>query len=165
MTVPAHLSAFWGEFAKSTGGGADEARFYEAFSFGDSEAMAAELAELVLQGTKRATAGAVWTFEAEGKRLPRPGDLSIVTSWSGSQLCVIETLSVEVVPFCDVTAEFAAIEGEGDGSLSYWQEAHRQYFSRECACAGREFTETMLIACECFRVIYRRAKSAAPTPP
>jgi uncharacterized protein YhfF len=164
VTVPAHLSAFWGEFAKSSGA-ADEARFYEAFSFGDSEAMAAELAELVLQGTKRATAGAMWTFEAEGKRLPRPGDLSIVTNWLGLPLCVIETLSVEVVPFHGVTAEFAAIEGEGDSSLSFWQEAHRQYFSRECASAGREFTETMLIACECFRVIYRRAKSAAPTPP
>jgi len=165
MTVPAHLSAFWGEFAKSTGGGADEARFYEAFSFGDSEVMAGELAELVLQGTKRATAGALWTFEAEGKRLPQRGDLSIVTNWSGVPLCVIETVSVEVVPFCDVTAEFAATEGEGDGSLSFWREAHHQYFGRECASAGREFNETTLIACECFRVIYQRAKSAAPPPP
>ena len=36
MPVPAHLSAFWDAFVKSTGG-IDEARFYEAFFFGDSE--------------------------------------------------------------------------------------------------------------------------------
>ena len=58
MPVPAHLSAFWGEFARRTGGAAED-RFFEAFFFGDSEEMANELAHLVLQGRKRATAAAV----------------------------------------------------------------------------------------------------------
>jgi len=160
MLVPAHLSAFWGEFAKATGG-ADEERFYEAFFFGDSEAMATELAELVLQGTKRATAGALWSYEAEGQRLPQPGDLSIVTDWSGQPLCVIQTQSVEVVPFHEVTAEFAATEGEGDGSLAFWQRAHREFFSRECAAAGKEFTESMQVVCERFSMVYRPPTSAA----
>lgn len=160
MPVPAHLLAFWGEFALATGG-ADEERFYEDFFFGDSEALANALAALVLRGTKRATAGALWSFEAEGKRLPQAGELSIVTDWSGHPLCVIETQSVEVMPFRDVTAEFAATEGEGDGSLSFWQQAHRAYFSRECAAAGREFSESMLVACERFAVVYRPPGSAA----
>lgn len=160
MPIPAHLSAFWAEFAKATGG-ADEERFYEAFLFGDSEDMANELAELVLQGTKRATAAALWAYEAEGQRLPQPGDLSIVTDWSGKPLCVIETQSLEVVPFRQVTAEFAATEGEGDGSLAFWQRAHREFFSRECAAAGREFTESMQVVCERFAVRYRPATSAA----
>ncbi len=160
MPVPAHLSAFWGAFAKATVG-ADEERFYEAFFFGDSEAMATELAELVLQGTKRATAGALWSYEDEGQRLPRPGDLSIVTDWSGSPLCVIQTQSVEVVPFREVTAEFAATEGEGDGSLAFWQRAHQEFFSRECAAASREFTESMLVVCERFAMVYRPSTSAA----
>ena len=86
---------------------------------------------------------------------PQPGDLSIVTDWSGRPLCVIETQSVEIMPFREVTAEFAAIEGEGDGSLTYWQEGHRRYFKRECARVGREFDEDMLVACECFKVVYR----------
>jgi len=128
MSVPPTLKSFWNDYASSTGG-ADEGRFYEAFCFGDSEELAGELAELVLCGTKRATAGSVWSVEAEGRRLPRPGDLSIVTDWSGQPLCVIETQSVDVVPFREVTAEFAAAEGEGDGSLSYWREAHRRYLS------------------------------------
>lgn len=154
MPVPAHLAAFWSAFAK-TAGGVDEARFYEAFFFGDSQALADDLAPLVLRGTKRATAASLWSFEAEGKRLPRPGDLSIVTSWSGEPLCVIETRAVDVMPFKQVGAEFAATEGEGDGSLAYWQEAHRAYFSRECARAGRSFSEDMPVACERFEVVYR----------
>ena len=153
MPIPPHLTPFWSNFAEVSNG-VDEARFYEAFAFGDSEELANELAALVLRGTKRATAGAVWACEAEGKRLPQPGDLSIVTDGAGRPLCVIETLSVDVVPFRDVTAAFAATEGEGDGSLSFWREAHRQYFTRECASAGKAFTEDMLVACECFTVVY-----------
>ncbi|MBI3231386.1 MAG: ASCH domain-containing protein, partial [Burkholderiales bacterium] len=117
MNVPAHVSEFWNTFAASVGG-VDDKLFYEDFSFGDNEQLANSLAELVLQGTKRATAGLFWRFEAEGKRLPVAGDLSIVTNWAGKPLCVIETESVEVVPFNQVSAEFAATEGEGDGSLS-----------------------------------------------
>lgn len=160
MPLPAHLSAFWAEFAQATDG-ADEERFYEACFFSDSEEMANELAELVLQGTKRATAGALWSYEAAGQRLPQTGDLSIVTNWSGHPLCVIQTQSVGVMPFRAVTADFAATEGEGDGSLSFWQQTHREFFSRECASAGREFTESMCVVCERFAVVYRPATSAA----
>jgi uncharacterized protein YhfF len=153
MLVPAHLSAFWSEFARASGG-ANEERFYEAFFFSDREDVANELADLVLRGVKRATASSRWSYDEAGKPMPRSGDLSIVTDWAGESLCVIETKSVQVVPFRQVTAEFAAIEGEGDGSLSYWQEAHREYFSRECARAGREFSEDTLVVCECFEVVY-----------
>lgn len=153
MSIPAQLRGFWSAFSDTVGGAVDS-RFYEAFAFGDSAGMADELADLVLRGVKRATAGSVWSFEAEGKRLPRPGDLSIVTSGSGEPLCVIETETVEVVPFDQVTAAFAATEGEGDGSLSYWQTAHRQYFCRECERAGRPFTEDMPVVCERFKVVY-----------
>lgn len=159
-SVPAPLASFWGEFARATGR-SDEECFYEAFSFGDSEAMANELAELVMRGSKVATASAVWSYEAEGKSLPQPGDLSIVTDGSGHPLCVIETRSVDVVPFLEVTAEFAAAEGEGDGSLSFWREAHKEFFARECAGTGRAFTESMLVVCERFAVVYRPAQRAA----
>jgi uncharacterized protein YhfF len=154
LSVPEHLSAFWHAYAESIGG-ADESLFYQAFAFGDSQELADELADLVLRGIKRATAGAVWSYEAEGKRLPQPGDLSIVTKWTGQPLCLIETQAVEVVPFGGVTAEFASTEGEGDGSLSFWREEHRRYFTRECARSGRQFSEDMLVACVQFKVVFR----------
>lgn len=154
MPVPEALRMFWDAFARSTGHG-DEARFYEAFAFGDDENLARELAELVLRGRKRATAGSVWVFEARNKPLPTPGDLSIVTTWAGRPLCVIETESVQIVAFNEVSAEFAAAEGEGDGSLAFWREAHTRYFTRECNRIGRVFVEDMPVACERFRLAYR----------
>ena len=51
------IAEFWRAFVASTVG-VDESRFYEAFYFADSEALADSLAELVLSGTKRATASA-----------------------------------------------------------------------------------------------------------
>lgn len=160
MGIPPELRAFWDEFIEATGV-ADEARFYEAFAFGDSEALADELAALVLAGVKRATAGSVWSYAEEGRRLPEPGDLSIVTDWAGRPLCVIETRSVEVLPFDQVGEVFAATEGEGDASLDYWRAAHRAYFTRECERAGRSFDESMLVACECFEVVYQPPSSVA----
>lgn len=153
MPIPVHLTEFWRSCVASVGDVAED-RFYEAFCFGDSEHLANELAALVLRGTKRATAGSAWAFEAQGKPMPQPGALSVVTNWTGEPLCVIETEVVEVVPFRAVSAQFAALEGEGDGSLAFWREAHRRYFTRECARLGRAFTEDMPVACEVFKVIY-----------
>lgn len=144
--------ALWSKF-KSDHPSVSDDRLYEAFCFGDSEAMADELGALVVAGVKRATAGSVWSLEAEGRSPPRAGDFSIVTTWAGHPLCIIETLSTEVIPFREVSAEFAATEGEGDGSLEYWRSGHAAYFSRECNRAGRAFSEDMLVVCERFRVV------------
>lgn len=143
----------WSAYTRSVGG-VDEARFYEAFQFGDSAALADELGQLVLSGTKRATTGSVWSFEASGKRLPRPGDLSVVLDGQGTPLCIIETTQVDVMPFDEVSAEFAAVEGEGDGSLAFWRQAHVGYFTRECERAGRTFGGGMPVTCERFRVVW-----------
>jgi uncharacterized protein YhfF len=154
MPIPANLQPFWGAFA-SASGEPDDSRFLEAFVFGDSESLANELAELVLHGFKRATAASLWVLQAEGKRPPKSGDLSIVTNWGGQPLCIIETEAVEIVPFGEVTAEFAAAEGEGDSSLSFWRTAHTEFFTRECGRLGRAFDQTMPVVCERFRVVYQ----------
>jgi uncharacterized protein YhfF len=159
MQIPVTIADFWKRF-EADAGSVDPTRFYEAFHFGDNEELANSLADLVLKGTKRATAGSLWSFEHEGKPLPQPGDLSVVTSWSDSPLCVIETIQVNVMPFNEVTAEFAAVEGEGDGSLEFWRQEHSNSFSRECARIGRIFNEVMPVACERFRVVFTGSQSA-----
>jgi uncharacterized protein YhfF len=153
MILPPSIHAFWNGFASAVGEDRSD-RFYEAFYFGDSQPVADELAALVLAGKKRATTGLLWTNEAEGKPLPKAGDLSVVTLFSGLPVCIIETLSVQILPFRDVDAEFAATEGEGDGSLEYWQQAHTEFFGRQCQRLGREFSPSALVACEKFVVVY-----------
>lgn len=154
VPVPSNIAAFWDAFCAAEGKDVS-ARFFEAFHFDDNESSANELAELVLTGVKRATASLLWSFESAGRSPPSPGALSVVTCWSGTPVCVIETTSVEVVPFDEVSADFAATEGEGDGSLAYWQRVHRDYFGRECERLGREPSLNMPVVCERFRVVYR----------
>jgi uncharacterized protein YhfF len=153
MSFPAPLAEFWAQ-AVACAPGLRAEDFYEAFCFGDSAALADELAALVLQGRKRATASLVWSFEAEGKPLPRPGHVSIVKNWAGQPLCLIETTRVDVLPFERVGAEFAREEGEDDGSLASWRRNHQAFFGRECARLGREPRPDMPVACERFRLVY-----------
>jgi len=153
MVIPENVQSIWREYLDIVHD-VEESRFYEAFSFGDSPAMADELGQLVLAGVKRATAGSVWSYEDAGKPIPKKGDLSVVTDSSGKPLCVIETIQVDMVPFDRVTSEFASVEGEGDGSLTYWRDAHRAYFTRECDSSMRVFSDSMLLACEQFKVVY-----------
>lgn len=168
MDAPPNIRAFWNDFIAHLGHDASD-RFYEAFHFDDNAPSADELADLVLAGRKRATAGLVCSFEAEAKPLPRPGDLSVVTRFAGEPVCVIETRRVNIVRFDKVSAEFAATEGEGDGSLAYWQRAHTAFFGRECERLGRVFSPDLAVVCEEFAVVFRApsaggAGRAVPSP-
>lgn len=154
MNIPPSIAGFWQSFCAAVG--ADRsAQFFEAFHFDDNEPSANALAALVLAGVKRATAGLLWSYENEGVPPPEAGALSVVTYWGGKPACVIETLGVEIVPFEQVNAEFAATEGEGDGSLEYWRWVHWASFGRECTRIGREPSQVMPVACERFKVIYK----------
>ena len=122
-------------------------RTLESFSFGDSPALADELASLVLAGSKRATCWAA----ADGM-LTRVGKRMVMLDGSGVALAVIETLELVQRRFNEVDAAFACDEGEGDRSLAFWQQAHRAYFTRR-----GQFAEDMRLWCERFRVIERVA--------
>jgi uncharacterized protein YhfF len=154
MIIPPGIAEFWQAYCAASGEDCSS-RFYESFHFDDNEPSANALAELVRVGIKRATAGLVWSFEHAGISPPKPGALSVVTNWGGNPVCVIETVAVEVVPFEHVSAEFAATEGEGDGSLEYWRRAHWASFGRACARIGRVPSQDMPVACEQFNVIYK----------
>jgi uncharacterized protein YhfF len=163
MNVPERYRGFWQAFARSRA--VDPApRFLEAFHFDDNEPSANELAALVVSGQKRATAGLAWAYEseAEGRRVPEPGDLSIVTDFAGHEVCIIETLRVDIVPFSKVSAEFAATEGEGDGSLEYWRRAHEAFFARECERIGRTPEPDMPVVCERCEVVFKRLPTETP---
>lgn len=124
-----------------------------AWSFGVGTDQADELLDLVLAGTKTATASALWEYETEDEPLPEPGALSIVLDGSGRPRVLIETTDVEVVPFDEVDDEHARLEGEGDLSLQHWRDAHERFFS-DTASPEQGFVADMPVVCERFRVLY-----------
>lgn len=127
-----------------------------AWHFCDTESAAETCLALVLAGRKRATAPSVAELEAAGQPLPRPGDLDIITGWAGDPACLIETVSAEIVPFEDVPGSFAKAEGEGDGTLAWWRDAHSAYYARVLEGTGQGFAADMPIVMQHFRVVHRR---------
>jgi uncharacterized protein YhfF len=125
-----------------------------AWSFGAGEQQADDLLALVLDGTKTATAGALWDYESDGDPLPEPGSLSIILDGRGHPRALIECTAVEVVPFDEVDEEHARLEGEGDLSLEHWREVHQQFFT-EVATHEHGFRPDMPVVCERFRVVYQ----------
>lgn len=149
------VQQFWKSYLESIGENPENTnKKYSAWYFCDNEQDANELADLVVEGTKRATASLYLGYNSADE-IPRVGELSIIINWYGVAQCIIETTNIEIVPFKDVTEEFAATEGEGDKSLDYWKRAHWSYFSREMKNIGKTPSEDMLVVCEEFKVVYK----------
>lgn len=149
---PAALADFWAEFATATG---TEGAPVDVFCFGDSVAMADELAALVLDGTKRATAGAVADYADPGA-IPKVGDLSVVHLGDGTPVAVIRTTDIRIGPLTSVTDDFAWEEGEGERTRDWWIAAHRAYFLRTFAAAGRPYDDDLEVVFERFEVAWPR---------
>ena len=125
-----------------------------AWSFGADAEQADALLQLVLDGSKTATAGALWDFETDGESIPEPGSLSIILDGQGHPRALIECTASVVVPFDEVDEEHARLEGEGDLSLAHWREVHERFFT-EVATHDRGFQPDMPVVLERFRVVYQ----------
>ena len=95
-------------------------------------------------GRKTATC---WSA-AEGPKGTEIGKQWVVEDGAGRPRAVLQTLELTQRRFNEVDAAFAAEEGEGDLSLDYWREAHREYFTRNGG-----FAPDMMLWCERFRVV------------
>ena len=121
--------------------------------YGDSPALSEELLALIATGPKRAGTGLLWAHEHDAEPLPVEGELEIVVDHLGRPALITRIVRVEVLPFDEVGAGYAAIEGEGDGSLAFWRQAHWAFFSRECRRIGREPSPTMPVVCGVFELL------------
>lgn len=121
----------------------------DAWQFGDSAAMANELARLVIKGIKTATCS-----RYTGGNLLDDAGLSIILGGNDQPLCLIETTEITVRSYNEVDADFAFAEGEGDRTLEFWRKAHWAFFTREAKTEGYEPSEDMLLACERFNLLY-----------
>ena len=151
-TDRARVADFWAAYCRAAK--LSENTPYQAWHFGDSRELAHELAELVLNGPKRATAGLGAVADAIPHAAAVLDGYSVVTEKDGTPRAVIRTTALERRKFCDVDAAFAWDEGEGDRTLDDWKQGHWSYFSRECKLLGRQMSEDAEVCLERFELLY-----------
>ncbi|WEV60847.1 ASCH domain-containing protein [Streptococcaceae bacterium ESL0729] len=124
---------------------------YDAWQFGVAPD---ELAQLVLEGKKTATASAYDGYDFYGERIPQVDDYSIILDSKNHPLCIIRTRRVKILKFSEIDKNHAFKEGEGDLSLGYWQREHQKFFAKELRDYGKSFSEEMKVVAEEFEVVY-----------
>lgn len=110
--------------------------------------------DLIQRGIKTATCSMKHWYESGKERYPQTGDLFIVTTWDNEPTSIVEITSVTECRFCDVEADFAKAEGEGDQSLEWWKKTHWKFFEKECNELDIEPAEDMILVLERFKLVY-----------
>jgi uncharacterized protein YhfF len=151
MKKTAEIAAFWNHYKAAAGLDHDR---YEVVAFGDTAEMADELAELVVNGPKRATAGLLRDFGPGGEPMPEVGGHVVVIGGAGAPRCIWRTTEVTVKPLIAVDDAFAWDEGEGERSRDDWLHGHRHYFMRQAAREGFEFHDGIATVFERFAVVW-----------
>ncbi|MFV0439683.1 MAG: ASCH domain-containing protein [Lachnospirales bacterium] len=136
------IERFWNDFCTKNG---YDFTYTEAFQFG---ADANFLGSLVVEGKKVATTSGLVFYELDGTKIPEANEYSIVLNSKNEPIAVIKTTKIEVMPFNEVSEEFALSEGEGD--YEFWHKTHTDFFKQECASYNIPFKEDMLVVCENF---------------
>ncbi len=142
----------WADYRAAHPGVPDEPLVAEAF--GDSPELADELLAFVTEGPKRATAGMVADFVAEGEPLPRIGGHWIACDGRGTPRVVLRTTELRLGPMSSVDAQFAWDEGEYDRTLESWLDGHRRFFRRSCERLGLDFSDEVELVFERFRIVW-----------
>jgi uncharacterized protein YhfF len=160
---------YWQQYLTSLPRRTDRPKPYvESFFFGFTPEDASAVACLVLEGIKTATGSVLWSYEADGKQIPRIGDCWIVTDGNDDPVCIIRTTDVSTIPFDEVRETYAREGGEGDRTLATWRPMYWRYIVSECRRIGREPNRKAPLVMERFTVVYReplqkQSRGAAPS--
>lgn len=154
MTHSPASQAYWQTFCTKTG--THPQTPYGAFAFGDTEAMADELAQLVLDGKKTGTSSGyqLYFLPGETEALPQAGQIDIILDGREQPIAVIQNITVDVLPFKDISNEQAHKEGEGDLSLDYWRRVHTKFWAPYYQENSLTFNDETPVVYEEFKLIF-----------
>jgi uncharacterized protein YhfF len=138
-------------------------RGLQVCGFGDpGSELRRELVDLVLAGTKQATAGLLVEYELDGETVPVPGMREAVIGADGRFVGVIETTECRILRMADVDDAFARDEAEGFADAADWRVAHERYFGSylqelrdRLGDPGWALDDDTLIVCQRFRLVER----------
>lgn len=123
---------------------------YSIWAFGDNPDL---LLELVMLGEKTATSSLYMLYNNE--KLPKEGEYNIILNSKNEAKCITKTTKVYLKKFGEVSSEHAYKEGEGDKSLSYWNEVHERFFNECLASYNKKITLNDLVVCEEFELVHK----------
>lgn len=118
------------------------------------------LTDLVLAGTKTATAGLEVEYLLDGDAFPTPGTREAVIDAEDRFVAEIETTECRVLRMADVDDQFARDEGEGFADAADWRAAHERFWNAYVdEIRGRlgdpdwSLTDETRIVCQRFRLV------------
>jgi len=127
----------------------------ESDFFHTNETDANRLAELTLTGKKRASSGLYSLYLQYNAELPNVGTKQIVTDFNGKAKAIIETMSVDTIPFNKISKKYAQLDmGTSIEPLKKWKKAHWDFFESFLKERGQKPTEEMLIVAVEFKKIW-----------
>ncbi|TMK10420.1 MAG: ASCH domain-containing protein [Alphaproteobacteria bacterium] len=144
-------SEFWRAYREAAGLHHDD---YDVVTFGADAEMATELAELVVAGIKRATAGLVRQFGPDGEPPPVVGGYVVLLDGADRPRAVWRTIEVRIGPLNSVNERFAWDEGEGERTRDWWLSAHRRFFGRRAAAQGFRMHDQIETIFERFEIVW-----------
>ncbi|HEX7196956.1 MAG TPA: ASCH domain-containing protein [Candidatus Limnocylindria bacterium] len=121
-----------------------------------------ELVDLVMAGTKTATAGLLDEMILDGETVPTPGMREAVIDADGRFVGEIETTECRILRMADVDDDFARDEGEGFTDARHWREAHERFWNSyadelrsRLERPDWSLSDDTLIVCQRFRLVER----------
>ena len=101
-----------------------------SIEFGTPGPMRNRLNDLIINGSKRATAGLLKEdYIDEGEEIEFVGERLAILDNDQKQIGVVKVTRVEVLEFKDVPTEFALAEAEGDLSGDDFRQSHSKFWN------------------------------------
>ena len=150
------VSEMWNNYVESNPEFKDH-EIPESEFFHNNKEDANRLAELTLNGKKKASSGLLSLYKQYNVELPKAGTKQIITDFDGKAKAIIENISVDTIPFNEISKEYAELDmGTDIEPLEKWKKAHWDFFESFLKESGEKPKEEMLIVCVRFETIWTK---------
>ena len=149
------VDEFWKKFLKESGRKVSPNETYTSvMTFGSDQETSSFYILSILAEKCSAISSSYYAFEIDREPLPKKGNLYVLTDFDETPYAVLETTEVTTLPFNCVPWDLAKKENEGE-SLEEWRAAKEDFFEEDSDIMGYDFTPSMPVVFEVFKVIYR----------
>lgn len=144
----------WNSYTKSNPEFKDD-KIPESEFFHNNKKDANRLAELTVNGKKKAFSGLLSLYKQYSVDLPKVGTKQIITDFNGKAKAIIKNIKVGTIPFNKISKEYAELDmGTAIEPLKKWKKAHWDFFESFLEENKEKLTQEMLIVCVTFETIW-----------